>query len=113
MDDPHDERRFSPRFEPAIETFCRVAPQGSYRDPVLAAVWNISSTGLCMMTGTRMAVGEDLAATLEIEAGEVLSELRFRVVHVTPLSSGEYLVGARFAAELSIDVVDRLVTAPP
>ena len=30
----HDERRASPRYEPAIATICKIAPQGDYRNPV-------------------------------------------------------------------------------
>ncbi len=108
----HDERRVSPRYEPAIATVCRIAPQGDHSKPMTGLVWNVSSTGLSMVSATHLKPGEELSATLEAELSGALVSVGLRVVHVTPVTSGDCLIGARFATPLGNEILDMLVTPP-
>lgn len=106
------ERRVSPRYEPAIATTCRIAPQADYKKPVNGLVWNVSATGLSMLTATHLRPGDELAATLEAELAGVLVSIGLRVVHVTPVTNGDCLIGARFATPLGDEILKLLVTPP-
>lgn len=108
----HDERRASPRYEPAIATICKIAPQGDYRNPVSGLVWNVSETGLSMLSSTHLKPGEELSATLEAELSGAMVSVGLRVVHVTPVTSGDCLIGVRFATPLGREILDLLVKLP-
>jgi hypothetical protein len=104
------ERRVAPRFQPAFATICRLRPADG--SPFAGLVWNISETGLSMLTTNRPKVGEDLAAELEAEAGGTTVALGLRVVHATPVPTGDCLVGARFDRPLTEAELQHFVTPP-
>jgi PilZ domain len=95
------DRRVALRHRHTSDTVCHVIAPGAPGGPaVQALVWNISTTGLCVLFPGPYAVGSVLAAALATGSGSVLPVV-LRVVHCRPLKTGEYAIGARFERPLT------------
>jgi hypothetical protein len=94
------ERRIAPRLRPALGTTFRsdVAGDGS---PVLGLVWNISLSGVSMLLPTPPKPGDILAGELTAESGGASLAVLMRAVHVKPVPTGDYMLGAQFLRELT------------
>ncbi len=112
MDNPLDDRRSGLRFELACDTVCQIEALENDHVAMTGQVWDVSMTGLSMLTPSCPVAGKELSATLLAEKSGVRVPVVLVVQHVTPFSSGGFLVGARFPIPLPIDVVDSLVTRP-
>lgn len=92
------DRRIALRHRHAADTVCRVTAPG---EPVVVAlVWNISTTGLCLIFPGPCAVGAVLAGVLATSVGDALP-VALRVVHCRAIQAGEYALGARFERPLT------------
>jgi hypothetical protein len=91
-------RRAAPRFQPAFGTTYTFRRGDAY---AVGLVWNISASGVSMLLADPPGPGEEL--TGELTAGAAVEGLpvALRVVHVRPVPTGDYFLGARFARPLA------------
>jgi hypothetical protein len=86
------DRRLAPRFQPAFGTVCRFD-----RDhPRVGLVWNLSRTGISMLLADPPAAGTRVAGELTAEGSAIGLPVTLHVVHVRPVDTGDYLLGAKF-----------------
>ena|SRR5262245_60312965 len=98
---PSADRRRAPRRQPALGTFLRlelVAGQGKR----LGLVWNISASGVSLLFNDALQAGTMLQGDLATERGAALP-VSLRVVHVSKLQTGDYILGCQFERPLSAD----------
>lgn len=87
-----NDRRLAPRFQPAFGTVCRFD-----RDhPQVGLVWNLSRTGVSMLLADPPAAGTRVVGELTAEGGGAALPVTLHVVHVRPVDTGDYLLGAKF-----------------
>jgi hypothetical protein len=92
------ERRAATRRQPAVGTTCRLTLSSG--EVIVGLVWNISTSGLSMLVHCRLEIGTFLRGVL-IAADEVSSlPIEFRVAHVGPLRTGDFIVGGPFLKPL-------------
>ncbi len=99
---PTDERRIAPRRQPAMGTVCRLDSSDGGPAP-LALVWNISRTGVSMLLSAPVPSGTALAGYLELMAGDAMLRVAMKVIHVKPLETGDFFIGAHFERPLASD----------
>lgn len=99
------ERRIATRHKPAFGTVCRIGPGR----PVVALVWNVSETGLSMLVGDPPEAGEVRPAELAHEGAASGLPVWLRVIHVRPVSTGDYQVGAQFDRRLTADELEQFL----
>jgi hypothetical protein len=96
---PSVNRRTAPRRQATLGTVCRLkdGPAAASR---LGLVWNISASGVSMLIDEPPEAGTVLSAVLATvdESGTLLVTLR--VVHVMPIRTGDYFLGAQFEQPL-------------
>lgn len=107
------ERRVAPRFQPAFATICRLYLDGANSHPTVGLVWNLSETGISMLTSESLAPGDHLAGELEAESGGPVVPVNLKVVHSTRVPTGDCLIGARFDRSLAETDIQTFVTPPP
>jgi hypothetical protein len=106
------DRRIAQRFQPAFGTIYRFANGSSPEDAGVGLVWNISQTGVSMLLADPPQRGEVVRGELATDAGNPLA-MELKVVHVRPVSTGDYLLGAQFARPLNYEELERFLTPPP
>ena len=106
---PADERRVAPRRQPALGTVLRLDAPGAGPAP-LGLVWNISTTGVSMLLSAPRDAGAALSGFLEGAGADAMLRVAMAVVHVKPLDTGDYMVGARFDRPLTADELRPFVT---
>jgi PilZ domain len=94
------ERRVAPRFQPAHGTVCQIELDGPSDKAFVGLVWNISKTGMSMLVGNPPKAGSELPGRLFTEAGEHMLAVILRVIHIRPIQTGDYFVGAQFTRPL-------------
>jgi hypothetical protein len=99
------ERRVAPRFQPSFGTICRFAGTPKQPRPTIGLVWNISETGVSMLTSDPPEAGADLTAELTQENSGKEKRIVLRVVHVRPMQTGDFFLGARFKQPLGMDEI--------
>jgi hypothetical protein len=88
------------RYKPAVNTVCRFdATNGEPQEP--AIVWNISTSGICILSPELHPVGAVLNCSLGITGDDYRRPVTLRVVHCRQLESGEFALGARFERPLT------------
>jgi hypothetical protein len=97
------ERRVTPRFHPSFGTICRFAPTSGEVRSTIGLVWDISETGVSMLTAVPPAAGSQIAAELGGEDGGPGMSVVIRVVHVRPIETGDFFLGARFERPMASD----------
>lgn len=90
------ERRLAPRRQPAMGTVFRL--DGS--TPGL--VWNISTGGLSLLVANPPERGTTVRGTLATAEGRT-QPVAFVVTHVSPLRTGDYVIGGPFDQALEPD----------
>lgn len=96
------ERRVVLRHKPAINTVCQFdGARGETQAP--AIVWNISTTGICLLAPEPRKVGTVLAGYLGTTDGNRTRRIVLRIVHCRKVESGDYALGARFERPLNDD----------
>ncbi|MBP3954238.1 PilZ domain-containing protein [Gemmata sp. G18] len=99
---PSSERRVAPRRQPAMGTVCRLdSPDGG--PSALALVWNISQSGISMLLNAPQPAGTVLAGYLESMVSDAMLRIAMKVVHVKPLDTGDYFIGAHFENPIAAD----------
>ncbi len=106
------ERRIATRFQPAFATICRLFRNGEKKRPVAGLVWNLSETGVSMLIAGDLKPGEQMTAELEAESGGPAVRVVLRVVHTSPVPTGDRLIGARFTEALDAAAIQTFVTPP-
>jgi hypothetical protein len=71
-------------------------------------VWNISATGLSLLVHEPRDVGTLFAGELEKDGGHTLP-VAMHVVHVKPLETGDYFLGAHFIRPLTAEEMGRFI----
>ncbi len=98
---PSVERRRYPRRQPAPGTFLRLeSAEGQGKR--LGLVWNISLSGISLLFNAALAPGAMLSGELATERGAALP-VKLRVAHISPLQTGDYVIGCQFERPLSAD----------
>jgi hypothetical protein len=91
----------APRRQPTVGTICRLTLNAD--EHLIGLVWNISSGGLSMLVHRRLEAGTVLEGVL-LTANEANSlPIKFRVAHVGPLRTGDYIIGGPFVRPLGIE----------
>ena len=99
--DESSDRRIAPRRQPAMGTVCRLdADDGPSR---IALVWNISVTGVSVLSPDPRPTGTVLTGYLEQTEGDTMLRVSMRVVHAKRLDTGDYFLGAHFDRRLTED----------
>jgi PilZ domain len=98
------ERRIAPRFQPCFGTICRFAGAPEER-PIIGLVWNISESGVSMLMSDPPETGAKLSAELTKEISGKGMPISLRVVHVRPMQTGDFFLGARFERPLDMDEI--------
>jgi hypothetical protein len=94
------ERRIATR-HPAAGTVCRLGAETE--KPSTALVWNISRSGVSMLVPRPIQPGSGLSGVLETIRGRHPLPVDMVVVHMKPLDTGDYCVGAHFNRPLTED----------
>jgi len=106
------ERRIAPRLQPAFRTVCRLNHTGAGGYPAIGLVWNLSETGVSMMMADPPKPGIELTGELAPEDGGPGVPITLRVVHVKPISTGDFFLGARFNSPLDTDKMQAFLVSP-
>ena len=94
------ERRIASRHQPAFGTVCRIGPQVKSGPTIIGLVWNISETGVSMLIGDPPKAGAEVPGELSSGAGGKGLAVTLRVVHVRPIQTGDFVLGAQFERPL-------------
>lgn len=102
------ERRVSRRYQPAYDTICEFSA-----DPrTVGLVWDVSESGISMLMATPPAPGTEIVGTLCTQHGGPELTRTLRVVHVRPLLTGDFFLGAKFAIPLRDDEMQPFLSRP-
>jgi hypothetical protein len=107
------DRRVAPRLQPAYRTVCRLKHRGDSGLESIGLVWNLSETGVSMLMADPPQAGAELSGELAAESGGPGLPISIRVMHVRPMSTGDYILGARFGNRLAADEMKTFLAAPP
>lgn len=107
-----EDRRVAPRFQPAFHTVYRFL-EGNNDDPRVGLVWNISRTGISMLLADPPERGHEVIGELSSDTNAAAIFVAMRIVHVRPLSTGDYLLGAQFSRPLEQEEMQSFLNPPP
>jgi len=103
------ERRLARRFQPALHTVCRLNADARG----VGLVWDVSETGVSMLLAHPPKAGTAVEGTLTAEGGGAGLTRTLHVVHVKPLPTGDFFLGAQFLTPLLPDEMQAFVGPPP
>ena len=83
-------------------TVCRLDSEDG-GPAAIVLVWNISATGISVLSSEPRATGGTLSGYLEKTEGEHMLRIAMRVVHTKPLETGDYFLGAHFDRPLTAE----------
>ena len=92
---PQVNRRSALRRQATLGTICRL-PEASR----FGLVWNISASGVSMLIDEPPEAGTVLPAVLATEDETGNLPVTLRIVHVRPIRTGDYFLGAQFERPL-------------
>lgn len=110
-DESTSDRRRALRVQPAFDTVCQFTLPPS-DEKKIGLVWNISETGVSMLLNEPLPSDATVAGELTGESGGPGLPVTFQVVHLVPMPSGDYFLGARFEQPLTDEQL-RLFVLPP
>jgi len=110
---PKSERRIAPRYQPAFGTVYRIPSKMPNGPSAIWLVWNLSETGMSLLVAEPLKPGIEAAGELTLESGGTVLQVPVRVVHVRPVQTGDYCVGAQFVRPLTADEMKPFLTPPP
>src|SRR5205823_3013702 len=96
------ERRVSARLQPAFRTICRLNRLDAAHS-VIGLVWDLSETGVSMLMANPPKPGTELSGELAPEDGGRALPISLQVIHVKMMTTGDYIMGARFSSPLPSD----------
>jgi CheY-like chemotaxis protein len=92
-------RRGAVRWQPPLGTVCRLDP-GEGHTPHLALVWNLSTNGVSLLVREPLARESVLPGELTAVDEQDRVPVTLQVVHVQPIRTGDYFLGAQFRRPL-------------
>jgi hypothetical protein len=92
---PPASRRTAVRRHAALGTVCRL-DTGTAAPAPLGLVWNLSSSGVSMLLHEPLPVQSVFAAELQTVNEQHALPITLRVVHIRPIRTGDYFLGAQF-----------------
>ncbi len=95
-------RRAAPRRQATVGTVCRLTG-GPERQARFALVWNISSSGVSMFLDEAPERGSVLTGELATMDDTGALPVTLRVIHVRPIRTGDFFLGAQFQRPLAPD----------
>ncbi len=101
-------RRAAPRRQATVGTVCRLH-YGAHAEPHLGLVWNISSGGVSMFLNEPPERGIVLTAELATVDDRTSLPVTLRVVHVKPIRTGDFFLGAQFERPLAPEEIRAFV----
>lgn len=105
-DAPAVNRRTAQRFQPTFGTICRIPPKTTADVAVVGLVWNISETGVSMLMGNPPKAGSEVPGELTARSGDKVLSVTLRVVHVRPIETGDFVLGAQFERPLNPEEIE-------
>jgi hypothetical protein len=108
--DKPSERRRAPRRQPAIGTICRFTSGSAVGG--LGLVWNISTTGVSVLSSASCAAGVRVEGELQTLDDRSTLPISFDVAHVKALETGDYVIAGPFPHSLSAAKLKPFVAAP-
>jgi hypothetical protein len=93
------ERRVAARLQPAFRTICRLNRLEAGHSAI-GLVWDLSETGVSMLMAKPPKPGAELTGELTPEDGGQAVPVQLRVIHVKPMMTGDFIMGARFGSPL-------------
>jgi hypothetical protein len=93
------DRRRAPRRQPAVGTIFRLDDAKSDRG--FGLVWNISSTGISMLSPENPKCGTTYRGQLVTSDGRHQQPIVFQVVHIRRIESGDQFLGGHFEVPLT------------
>lgn len=96
------ERRVAPRRQPALGTVFRLDSEDGGPSRVLL-VWNISLSGVSLLSPIPRDAGGVLAGYLERTEGTEQVRISVRVVHAKQLETGDFYLGGQFDRPLTAE----------
>jgi hypothetical protein len=97
--EPIPNRRAATRRQPTLGTICHVTFDAD-ESPRLGLVWNLSTSGVSMFLDEPPQLGVTLEAVLATMDEEESLPVRLRVMHVRPIRTGDFFLGAQFERPL-------------
>ncbi len=98
---PSVERRVTLRLQPAVNTVYRFETADGL--PASGIVWNISTTGICILLPEAQPIGAVLTGSIGTTGGDHTHAIALKIVHSRRLEAGDYALGARFERPLTDD----------
>jgi len=92
------DRRAATRRQPTVGTICRLTLHSG--ETLIGLVWNISTNGLSMLVHRQLETGTLLEGVLLTGDEESSLMIEFRVAHVGPLRTGDFIIGGPFVRPL-------------
>src|SRR5262245_9509717 len=93
------DRRRAARRRPARNTIGRLSGIADGRELARGLVWDVSTTGVCLLLTDRVEPGTLARAELTNGGGAAVCRV-LRVVRLSRLGTGEYALGAQFVRPL-------------
>lgn len=92
------ERRHAPRRQPAIGTVCQFSSKSKVGR--LGLVWNISTTGVSILSSKTCPPGVNLEGDLQTLDSQSILPIQFEVAHVKELGTGDFVLAGPFPKAL-------------
>jgi hypothetical protein len=99
------------RRQPALGTVCRFA-FGAGGKSHLGLVWNLSTSGVSMLLDEAPQSGVVLQAELTTVDDRAALPVTLRVVHIKPIRTGDYVLGAQFQKPLLSEELKPFLAEP-
>lgn len=104
------ERRVSARLQPAFRTICRLYRLDAGHS-LIGLVWDLSETGVSMLIAKPPKPGTELSGELAPEDGGLGVQINLRVIHVKAMTTGDYIMGARFSSPMPSDEMKKFISS--
>lgn len=98
------ERRVAPRHQAAFGTVCRLGRE-------IGLVRNISRTGISMLLANPPEPGREMDGVLGMDGEPGGLPVTIEVLHVREVSTGDYLLGARFGRALKAGEMEPFISS--
>jgi len=95
------DRRSAPRRQPAVGTVFRIEDAADER--AFGLVWNISTSGISMLTAENPGCGAQLRGRIVTNDGRHSQLVTVQIMHVRRVENGDHFLGAQFQAPLNSD----------
>jgi hypothetical protein len=108
MDEKEKNRRSSIRKRPRGWLVVDCRKRGSCGPSISDVVWDVSQTGLCLVSNTEVQPGQELEVNITSTSMNQMLKLTGKVVWVDALDNKKYSVGLRFDHNLQYHQISQL-----